>query len=325
MTRHAELLDSPAAGRALRRSSATPSGSSPTRSCATGARSAARSARPIRPRTWPPWRPPCGPTLVVRSATGTRAVPAREFHTGPYETAVGAGRDPHRDAGAGAARLGQRLREGRAPGRRLGDRRRRCLRDAGRRHGQRRAASGSPPWGPRTSAPPRPRTPCGARRPPRTTWPRPPAARRELQPVGRPAGPGRLQAPPGAGADAAGAAPVGGPGAGRGSLTMQVTMTVNGDRGDPRHRAPAAARALRARPPGADRHPLGVRHLQLRHLRAVDGRRARKELHRAGRHGRRARRSARSRTSTAAASSIRSSRASCSATACSAASARPGC
>jgi carbon-monoxide dehydrogenase medium subunit len=27
--------------------------------------------------------------LVVRSATGTRTVPAREFHTGPYETAVG--------------------------------------------------------------------------------------------------------------------------------------------------------------------------------------------------------------------------------------------
>jgi carbon-monoxide dehydrogenase medium subunit len=27
--------------------------------------------------------------LVVRSAAGTRTVPAREFHTGPYETAVG--------------------------------------------------------------------------------------------------------------------------------------------------------------------------------------------------------------------------------------------
>ena len=29
--------------------------------------------------------------LVVRSAEGTRTVPAREFHTGPYETAVGEG------------------------------------------------------------------------------------------------------------------------------------------------------------------------------------------------------------------------------------------
>jgi carbon-monoxide dehydrogenase medium subunit len=29
-----------------------------------------------------------GAELVVRSATGTRTVPAREFHTGPYETAV---------------------------------------------------------------------------------------------------------------------------------------------------------------------------------------------------------------------------------------------
>jgi len=28
-------------------------------------------------------------TLVIRSATGTRTVPAREFHEGPYETAVG--------------------------------------------------------------------------------------------------------------------------------------------------------------------------------------------------------------------------------------------
>jgi aerobic carbon-monoxide dehydrogenase medium subunit len=30
-----------------------------------------------------------GATLVVRSAGGTRTVPVREFHTGPYETAVG--------------------------------------------------------------------------------------------------------------------------------------------------------------------------------------------------------------------------------------------
>ena len=32
-----------------------------------------------------------GAELVVRSAEGTRTVPAREFHTGPYETAVGDG------------------------------------------------------------------------------------------------------------------------------------------------------------------------------------------------------------------------------------------
>ncbi|HEX6423087.1 MAG TPA: xanthine dehydrogenase family protein subunit M [Acidimicrobiales bacterium] len=30
-----------------------------------------------------------GADLVIRSATGTRTVPAREFHTGPYETVVG--------------------------------------------------------------------------------------------------------------------------------------------------------------------------------------------------------------------------------------------
>ncbi len=79
-----------------------------------------------------------GATLVVRSADGTRTVPAREFHAGPYETVVGAGRDPGRDPGAGPSRVRQRLCQGRAACRRLGDRRRRRVRDPRRRHGQRR-------------------------------------------------------------------------------------------------------------------------------------------------------------------------------------------
>ena len=41
--------------------------------------------------------------MVIRSAAGTRTVPAREFHDGPYETVVGHGRDPHRDPGADPA------------------------------------------------------------------------------------------------------------------------------------------------------------------------------------------------------------------------------
>ncbi len=81
-------------------------------------------------------------TLVIRSADGTRTVPAREFHAGPYETVVGPAeilteiRVPIRPG------VGQRLREGRAPGRRLGGRRGRRVRDPRRRHGHRRAASG---------------------------------------------------------------------------------------------------------------------------------------------------------------------------------------
>ena len=70
---------------------------------------------------------------------------------------------------------------------------------------------------------------------------------------------------------------------------MQVTMTVNGERGHPRDRGPAAAGALPARPARPDRHPLGLRHQQLRHLRGLARRRAGEVVHGAGRDGRRAR------------------------------------
>ena len=57
MTRHRDLLESAPSPASTSRSSTTPSGSSPTRSCATAAPSAARSARPTRPRTSRPCSP----------------------------------------------------------------------------------------------------------------------------------------------------------------------------------------------------------------------------------------------------------------------------
>ncbi len=64
---------------------------------------------------------------------------------------------------------------------------------------------------------------------------------------------------------------------------MQVSITVNGEPVSPRHRAAPAARALHPRHPGPDRHPLGLRHVQLRRLRRADGRQADQVLHHAGR------------------------------------------
>ncbi len=68
---------------------------------------------------------------------------------------------------------------------------------------------------------------------------------------------------------------------------MQVTMTVNGEDVTGDDRAASPARALPPRPPRPHGHPLGLRHVQLRGVRGVDGRRAGEELHGAGRHGRR--------------------------------------
>ena len=129
MTRHADAARVAAARRALPHLRATPSGSSPTRSCATAARSAARSARPTRPRTCPPsasaLRADDGDPLGRRARARCRPASSTTARTRP---SVGAGRDPHRGAGADPARRRQRLREGRAAGRRLGGRRRRRVR-----------------------------------------------------------------------------------------------------------------------------------------------------------------------------------------------------
>ena len=103
---------------------------------------------------------------------------------------------------------------------------------------------------------------------------------------------------------------------------VQVTMTVNGDEVTPRGRAAAAARALPPRRARAHRHPLGLRHVELRDVRGVDGRRAGEVAAPCSRPWPTATRSARSRASSRTASSTRCSRASSRSTGCSAASAR---
>ena len=134
--------------------------------------------------------------------------------------------------------------------------------------------------------------------------------RRGLLADRRPARPGRVQAPPGAGADAPRAAPRGGTGTRRGGV-MQVTVTVNGEE----HSGDVEPRLLLVHflrdDPRPDRHPLGLRHVQLRHLRRADGRRAGQVVHRARGDGRRPRDHAPSRASSRTACSTRSSRASC--------------
>ena len=59
-------------------------------------------------------------SCVIRSSSGERVVSMEDFHRGPYETAVRAGRDAHRDPAARAPGRLERLRQGRTPGRRLG-------------------------------------------------------------------------------------------------------------------------------------------------------------------------------------------------------------
>ena len=158
MTRHAELLDSAVAGRALPRSShdaerviADPI----VRNRGTDRRLAV------------PGRPVRGPVGGLRRAQARRGhpraaaasarSPLREFHLGPYETAVGAGRDPHRDPGPDPARRGQRVREGRAARRRLGRRRRRRVRRGSTATRSPTSASASPRSARRTSCAPRAR------------------------------------------------------------------------------------------------------------------------------------------------------------------------
>ena len=77
-------------------------------------------------------------SCVIRGSSGERVVSMEEFHRGPYETAVGQARDPHRDPAAGPTGRFQRLRQGRAPGRRLGRDLGRCGGVDGRRRDHRR-------------------------------------------------------------------------------------------------------------------------------------------------------------------------------------------
>ena len=271
MTRHAELLDSAVARRALPDLPRRRAGDRRPDRAQPRARSAARCARPTRPRTCPRSCAALGATLVhPRPRRRARTVAVREFHLGPYETVVGPGemlteiRVPIRP-GAGSAYEKVERRAGdwavaAGRGRSCGSTAT-TVADVGigltavgarallRARGRGRACA--------ASAPPR-----------RTSRPRPALAAAHCHAVRRPARPRRLQAPPRRRAHPAGAAPRRGHApTGRGGLTMQVTMTVNGDEVHARGRAAAAARALPARRARPDRHALGLRHVQLRHLR----------------------------------------------------------
>ena len=119
----------------------------------------------------------------------------REFHRGPYETAVGPAEMLDRDPVPDPARVRQRLREGRAPRRRLGGRRGRRRRsrcaDGDRRARRHRADRGRS----RTSRRPTPRTRCAASRRGGGCSPRPARlAAEDCAARDRPARPGRLQA-----------------------------------------------------------------------------------------------------------------------------------
>ena len=105
---------------------------------------------------------------------------------------------------------------------------------------------------------------------------------RGLLPDGRRPRPGRLQAPP------RGRAHHNAPSAARprAPCTRRPDMQRLDHRqrraGLPRRRAAHAARALHPRDPRPDRHPLGLRHLQLRRLRRADGRQAGEVVHHPG-------------------------------------------
>ena len=152
-----------------------------------------------------------------------------DFHVGPYMTAVGAGEMLTEIRLAAAPGRGQRAREGRAARRRLGDRRGvggrldRGRRDRRRRHRAQRGRADHDPPHPRRGAAARQGAVGGAVR----------AGGRDrvgglLAERRRPRA-GRLQAPPRRRAHPTRAAPRDGARAAPGGLTMNVTMTVNGE------------------------------------------------------------------------------------------------
>ena len=127
-------------------------------------------------------------SCVIRSAAGERVVIDGGLPPRPLRDGGRARRDAHRGPDPGPAQRLQRLREGRAPGRRLGGglRRRRGL-DGRRRHHRRPGRAGrgrarTPPASPRSprrcaaSRPPRSSTRGPARSPPRAARRRPTSA-----------------------------------------------------------------------------------------------------------------------------------------------------
>ena len=265
--------------------------------------------------------------VVIRGTPAASASSAwTDFHVGPYMTAVGDGemltevRLPLRP-GAGSAHEKVERRAGdwaiaAASAARL-DR---------RRHDRRRGHRAQRGRARRRSTSRAPRSCCAARRRRRSC-----SRRRARSPsedcsptAGRPRA-GRLQAPSRRRPHQTRPAPRDGARAAPGGLTHERLDDDQRRAGLARRRAAPAARALHPRDARPDRHPLGLRHVQLRRLRGADGRRAGQVVHDPGRDVRGPRdphrRVARGRRP----SSTRSSRASTSATRSSAGSARRGC
>ena len=125
LTRHAALLASAGGRPALpdrprrRAGDRRPGGPQPRHA------SAARSARPTRPRTSPRSATCSAPRWSSRGRPASGPSPIARAAPRPVRDRGRAGRAAHRDPLPGPAALRQRLREGGAPGRRLGGRRRR--------------------------------------------------------------------------------------------------------------------------------------------------------------------------------------------------------
>ena len=226
-------------------------------------------------------------SVVIQGASGRRTVADARVPRGPVRDEGRRRRDPRRGPLPDPPGCRQRLREGRAPRRRLAGllgrcvrrrvrrrghglrhradrRRRRALRRAGGRGVPRRQAAdrGEPRRRPPSSRPtPATRTRTSAVRPTTSS----------ISPWNSPfvrcaAAPRPAREP-----------------------DMQVTITINGEQVtrdvEPRM---LLVHFLRE-DAGPDRHPLGLRHLQLRRLRPVGRRQAGEVLHRARRDGRRPR------------------------------------
>ena len=165
---------------------------------------------------------------VIRGADGERVVGMEDFHIGPYMTAVGAGEMLTEVRIAVRPGCRQRPREGRAPRGRLGDRRRvgcdldQQRHDQRRRHRAQRGRAHDHPPQPRRGAPARQGAQrgavCGGRRD---------RIGGLLSRSRRPRA-GRLQAPPRRRPHPTGTAPRDGARPDSGGLTVNVSMTVNG-------------------------------------------------------------------------------------------------
>ena len=262
---------------------------------------------------------------VIRGTGGERVVGMDEFHVGPYMTAVGAGRDADRGAPQASGRAAGSAHE--KVERRAGDwaiaaaSAAVCLvggrsHDVGHR-AQRGRADDHPPH-PRRGSAARPGAVGGAVRAGRRDRGRRLLARCRRPRAGRLQAPSRRRAHPSCTAPGDGARPA------AGGLTINVSITLNGEQvtHDVEPRSCSCTSSARRRPDG---HPLGLRHLQLRRLRGADGRRSRSSRAPSSPRCATGTRSAPSSRSRSTAGWIRSSRASTSCTPCSAASARRAC